>query len=453
MLARRMTRDLRLDVWRGLCLVDVVLVHLAYNDVGFPPAVDALIKDYTRFAAGGFVLLSGLTVGSVFGARLAAGPAERLAVYRILLRRAGVLVLVDLLSSVAFRVLDGARRFPVTDGAPIAEAVRRMVLLEQPGVTGGILFLYAVLLATLPAVLELRRRLGAGAVGVASLGLYVLAQASANAHWPANDFPVLCWQPLFVAGFLSSGWYVRTREAAPGRLAVWTAIAAGAFAAVFVLQHGTRLGLSPAVPAVLDLDFTKTPLRPGALLWYLAVVQLLLAATTLCWRHVLALRPLASFLALLGRHSLLVYVAHVFTEILVLEYVWGRWPQPALRMGAVAGDVVALAVLCFAVERGGLGRRRARRAPVGRGARVSTMLRPVAVAVLAAACVAAVAWWLPPRAARVAATPVVPADVDVLAVEAAEASAPDVIEVDERVDSSDARCLGAVLRHAGCADA
>jgi hypothetical protein len=82
-------RDIRIDVWRGLCLVDVVLVlvPLAFNGLGFPTLVDAVIKHDFRFAAGGFVFLAGLTVAAVFGPRVGRSLDERRAVYAKLWRR------------------------------------------------------------------------------------------------------------------------------------------------------------------------------------------------------------------------------------------------------------------------------------------------------------------------------------------------------------------------------
>jgi hypothetical protein len=344
-----MARDLRLDVWRGFCLVDVVLVHLAYNGIGFPGSLDALIKDYARFAAGGFVYLSGLTIGVVFAARLGGSWHERLAVYRWSLRRAGVLLIVDALASLAFQAVDGLRAFPVTDGAPVADAAREVLLLQRSGIGGGILFLYAFLLGTLPLIVELRRWLGTGAVAAIGLAIYTAAQWSAPLRWPDSDFPIAWWQPLFVAGLLSDGWYRRARDATRGWLVAWTVVAAVGFAAMLLLAHGPRLGIVVPVPPPL-LDFTKTPLRPGALLWYVAIVQLLLATTSLLWRRLLALPGTIACLALLGRHSLFVYVAHVFTEIVVLEYVWTAWPATALRMSAVVADIGVLVLLCAAAE-------------------------------------------------------------------------------------------------------
>ena len=63
-------RDHRLDFRRGLCLIDMVLVHLVYANVQFGNFLGSVIQDYTRFAAGGFVLLSGLAMGTDLSAAI-----------------------------------------------------------------------------------------------------------------------------------------------------------------------------------------------------------------------------------------------------------------------------------------------------------------------------------------------------------------------------------------------
>jgi hypothetical protein len=343
-------RDVRIDVWRGLCLVDVVLVHLAYSGLGFPGCVDDLIKHYTRFAAGGFVFLAGLTVAVVFGPRLEHSAAERWQVYCKLWRRAALLVVVDICASMAYRLLDVIRLFPADPATPLPEALLGIVLLQRPGLTGGILLLYSVLLAVTPAVFALHRRRGAWPIVAMSVGLYGLALLSRGAMaWPPYDFPVVYWQPLYFGGFLSAFWYRRTAASRTLNLWLWAAGAGAVFGVIFLAHHGPSLGL-PFVAHRLPLDFTKTPLQLGALLWYLSIVQVVLAWTSVVWNRTLAGTPAANWLALLGRHSLLVYTAHVFTELLVMEYVWRSWPPTALRSMLAVADLAMLFTLCVIAE-------------------------------------------------------------------------------------------------------
>lgn len=348
----RNTRNAHLDVWRGLCLIDVVLVHLAYNGIGFPDALDQVVKHYTRFAAGGFVFVAGLTIALVIGPHVRASAAGRSNAYARLLRRAGLLVIVDVCASLVYRVLDLVRAFPADPQTSIGDAVYAIVALQRPGLTGGILLLYALLLSFMPVLFELQRRIGSGAVLLLSIVTYALAVATGEAFaWPSYDFPLLYWQPLYVAGFLTAHAHVWLHSGSARRVGVWCGLAVMAFVVVFLAHHGPTFGVM-SVAELLSLDFRKTPLQPGALLWYLCGVQVVLAVSSWLWRHPLATTRGAALIPLLGRHSLLVYTAHVFTEIPLLEYVWRVGPSAWACVALACADLAALILLCAAVEAG-----------------------------------------------------------------------------------------------------
>src|SRR5688572_17618177 len=86
-LQRTTARDHRLDFWRGLCLIDMILVHMVQQGMLFGPVGHEFFMDYTRFAAGGYVLVSGLTVGFVFYRRIL-DPERRWDSYLRIWRRA-----------------------------------------------------------------------------------------------------------------------------------------------------------------------------------------------------------------------------------------------------------------------------------------------------------------------------------------------------------------------------
>jgi hypothetical protein len=342
------SRDERLDVWRGLCLVDVVLVHLAFAGLGFPEPLDTAVKHWFRFAAGGFVFLAGLTVATVFAPMVLRSAADRRRAYERLWRRAALLAALEIGAALAYRLLDPLRHFPTVPTPPALDELAQLLLWQRPGVMGGILLLYAVILGAMPAVLEVWRRFGSVPIGVASAALYVAAVATDGMRWPLGEFPVAWWQPVFFAGFLSAGAYDRMRVR-PRLALAWAIGGTIAFAVAFLGYNGAALGIT-LVADRLPLDFAKNPLRPGALLWYLSITQVVLAWTQVAWQHLFDGGRVARVLALLGRHSLLVYTAHVFTEVPVLEVAWSWWPPAGVRTSMAALDVVALIALCAAVE-------------------------------------------------------------------------------------------------------
>src|SRR5436309_928458 len=93
-------RDGRLDFWRALCLIDMVLVHLVYDGVNFG-AIQRMVGEYTRFAAGGFVFVAGLSIGAIFLPRLLL-PNGRRRVYPSLLRRSVYILCVHFVAAMGF---------------------------------------------------------------------------------------------------------------------------------------------------------------------------------------------------------------------------------------------------------------------------------------------------------------------------------------------------------------
>lgn len=338
-----------LDLWRGLCLVNVVLVHLAYNGIGFPEPIDAAIKHYTRFAAGGFVFLAGLSIAVIFGRRIDGTAAERSQVYQWCLRRGLMLLVVDTCAAAVFRILDLVRAFPADADSPLAVALAELFALQRPGITGGILQFYAIMFAVWPAVFELRRRAGRIAVLAVSLLLYAAAVAFAGGFlWPPFEFPVAYWQVLFTLGFVSDQIYRRRTHSGPWIHATWLAAAVLAYGVVFLDLHGPEFGID-VLRAWSPFDYSKTPLQPGAALWYVATFNVVLAMSSLILSLGVGTRT-TRLLQLLGRHSLTVYVAHVFTEAVVMEYVWSVWPMAAWRVSASLLDLTALLTLCWVAE-------------------------------------------------------------------------------------------------------
>ncbi len=323
-------RDPLLDLWRGIALVDMAWVHLALYPIGMPAAFATWMGELTRFAAGSFVLISGMTVALVFGPKLAGSAAEASAARHRLMRRAAMLACVDRIAAVAYVLIERFRVIP-PGVTPTHSNLSDLALFGEPGVTGGLLVLYAVLLVATPLLDASRRRFGGGAVLAASLGLYGIAYASApgphHAVWP---FPVAMWQLLFVLGYVVSPGLDRLRNLGGGVALWWKCVVSCAFAAVFLARNGTSLGLP--VPSMLaGWQFGKVPLSPGELAWYVLASAFVLTWSAWAWEGAAWTRSGLAWLCRLGRKSLLVYVAHLFIQIPVLELLTLVDPSPLWR--------------------------------------------------------------------------------------------------------------------------
>jgi hypothetical protein len=331
-------RDRRLDFWRGLCLIDMILVHLVHEGIQFGP-FGPVIVDYTRFAAGGFVFVAGLGVGLMF--LRDAGPGSPAP---FLWRRATYLLGVHYAltgATVAVALLRGLR--PPADDA--FALVRDIALLREMPSYIDVLPLYVAMLAASPLLLALLRRGHWLLVVLASAACFAWGRHDARALSPAGsvEFPFLLWQAFFVAGLVATPLVPHLDRRRAWRRAM-TAAWSG-FAVLTLLAYGARFGVGPNLEASA---FGKVPLTAAEWLRYLATTLAVVTTSAVLWAR-LARTAAARVVAQLGRRSLAVYGAHVFVQMLVVAAATPLW-----WMGGVQGLVVVVPMLAvlWVVARG-----------------------------------------------------------------------------------------------------
>jgi hypothetical protein len=332
------------DLWRGLALLDMAWVHLIHNFIVLPGSLAPIIRDDTRFAAGGFVFLAGLSVASAFGEALQRGGPDARAVRWRLWRRALLLLMLDRILAVGVALLNQWRDFLPGGEDPLAPLIP-LVSFREPGVTSGLLILYAALLALTPALVAVARRSGWSTVGGLSAVVYGVAIATGGMfHWPPWTFPIAFWQPLFVGGMLAVPLLDWIRSGGPRRMAGWAAFASTLFAALMLVRGGA-LGFE-----IPESAFEKVPLRPGELVRYMIATQLFFSWTALAFSYSARMQSALGWLCLIGRNSLLVYAAHIFVEVPIVEYAWGANPPAWVGLVFFAIDAVALVTIAGVAE-------------------------------------------------------------------------------------------------------
>lgn len=299
-------RDQRLDFWRGLCLVDMVLVHLYYNNVQFGDFLGRFLGDYTRFAAGGFIFVSGLSIGVIFWPR-AQDDRYRASTYKKLWRRSLFILGVSYITAmlwICMEILRGDRGNFVN---PLI--LLRDVFLLREG--GDLLPFYTLMIAISPLLMQvLRKKWGWLAILVSSLSLFTWGLWHPWALAPAEHlrFPPVLWQATFILGLLFGYAFPKYNALATKwkvSMAAFSWLVAGV---LFVMEYSYLWGMPQLA---FGTAFTRVPLNTFEGLRYLSIIFAVVTTTDVLWRFIGGTAA-AEFVQTLGRRSLPVYVFHLW---------------------------------------------------------------------------------------------------------------------------------------------
>ncbi len=340
-------RDLRLDFMRGLIMIYLIVVHMEYFSLFSLFAWERL---GIVSSAEGFVLLSGLVVGLVYGKRAKKegmlSAAKRLWQRAFKLYQANLFVILSiaLLGLIPFiNVYDithwwvpgeatHAYYLYPADTAPWWEWLWKAVTLQIGPHQYQIIGLYVVLLSLSPLAIYLLMRGYWSWILLASWVVYITNLFLMIRITPTKfelGFPLLTWQLLFFNG-LVIGFY---REQILGWLVAdknrWVYWLAGFICVGFIF-----LGFNSPQPmfwpwktfsfippdtflSIHGFWFNKTMLGPGRLLNNAA---LFITMYVLLSRYWLGFnKALGWFLIPLGQASLYVFTVHVFIILLVIN--------------------------------------------------------------------------------------------------------------------------------------
>jgi len=322
MIRSRTERDIRIDVLRALALLTIYIDHVpgtifehwTYRNFGFSDAAEA------------FVLISGIAVALAYGSKFQ--PGGRLLACLKMWRRAGELYAWHILATVATLALFSAGAIfakrpdlltqiniePVIHNTPKA-LIGIATLGHQLGYN-NILPLYSALLLMAPFFLWLTD-FGpwpvlsfSGALWLAA-GIWQIAPPNypEAGYWFLNP---LSWQFLFVIGMVGM---LYVRRHGPIRINGWLMVAAAGYAIMaLVWIHSPLWGRVSwlGLPVVLT-GFDKTFLSLPRLLHILSIAYLIAAIPAV---SNLARRKADHPLAILGKHSLPVFIAGTLAAML-----------------------------------------------------------------------------------------------------------------------------------------
>ena len=328
---------MRLDLLRGFCVLVMVADHIG-GEHSWVYVVTGGNRFFTS-AAEGFVLISGIVMGTVY---LNVIRREGMnAMLRKVLRRAGFLYILTVSLTIAFAlisyVMNTAWSQTMTPTRPL-EFVLSVSTLHRSYPVTDVLMLYTLLVFAAPPLLYL---LGTGRTKIAlagAWGLWLLWQISpADVQFPWNvvdgGFPFAAWQLPFAMGVIIGYHRERIARALTPRLRFAMVVVATILSIVlivaFQLTIADRASDQPSALAWLlssDLVFGKNDLRPGRLFALVGVATVAFAFVTMLWVPVR--RVLGWLLLPLGQRSLGAYGIHLF--VLALS---DSWIGDLLRIG------------------------------------------------------------------------------------------------------------------------
>jgi hypothetical protein len=318
-------RDQRLDFWRGLCLIDMLLVHLYYEPgMQFGNFLGRILGDYTRFAAGGFIFISGLSIGVIFIPR-AANPDRRSDTYKSLWRRSVYILSVHYLCAMGLAIM--AILFASNNNFTNPFVLLRDIFLLRDG--GDLLPFYVLMVALSPLLIHaLRNKHGWIGVLGTSLILYTYGLWHPWAFAPAQHamFPPILWQAIFVLGLLlGSRWQqynaISVKWKTALAIACWLVVGA-----LFINEWGFQFGMGQFS---FGTAYMKVPLSTPEALRYLFIMAAIMTTTDVIWPLISELSAVA-FVQTLGRKSLPVYAFHLWLvkALGALAIAWasmGEW--------------------------------------------------------------------------------------------------------------------------------
>ncbi|MEN9502445.1 MAG: OpgC protein [Pseudomonadota bacterium] len=336
-----MSRDLSLDILRGIMLIIMATDH-------FGEPVFQHIYEFAGYvsAAEGFVFLSGMLVALVYGRYHAAGANV---MERRVWKRAGVIYLYHMVVLIAVFVFTMATVWSGADWQSFAtemqvEPVRALIsgmLLSYQAPMLDILPLYVILMLCAPLALRWMAQyqgMGIFMVILGSVSLWGAAQYGLGHQLlgvipdalllRTGAFDLMAWQLLFVLGMVLGFARMDSKATAP-RLNAWLMTASiGMVVYLFLQRHGYIAHDASALVAWLQefRHIARDNMAWLRVLNFLAFVYVIAGVIVLQHRYGVLnwLAAPARWLAFLGQHSLQVFAYHLVVLYCYIPFRWGE---------------------------------------------------------------------------------------------------------------------------------
>lgn len=301
------------DFLRGLVIIDMMLVHYCDYINIFPSFNIAKIINYSDFAIDGFILLFGFMIGCRYYAEFI---IDKKSVIKRLFHRVLQVIMIQYMMiitiSLPLAVFIGKE---FTRGEPADLFIAKSLLfLNQVGLLHILPTFIPLLLLSIPVLYLLKN--GCDVI-LAIMSLILFAMGHIDPYLfsigEKTIFPIILWQIIFVIGVLLGKKSHENSKIIPDNILPHLIIASIIFIMVAIVYHGHHL--IPAL-ATLRSDYnvrvSKFPLNYLGMLYYGSIVYFIYCFTILSWKRIASIKVMHLTIMLFGRHSLLVFVIHVY---------------------------------------------------------------------------------------------------------------------------------------------
>lgn len=311
-------RDLRLDLLRGLAVVVMIVDHVSKGSwLYFITGGNA----FWVSAAEGFVFISGVVAGMVYGA-VAHRDGLKAAVIK-LLRRAWTLYTLTVGLSFIFIPFSINFQLPWAKGMSLGNPILfgwNVITLHYGFYLTDVPILYTLLLLAAPLALVLLYHGRTGWVLVGSAALWIAFQYSPKQFelpWSISGyyFHLAAWQLLFFVG-MTLGYHREALARKLRRIPRWlyffvSVVLMFELVIAYVIGGGTfgLINAGVAGPAWMETIFSKTSLTFGRLVADVIAFQFAFLIVTLMWKPIQM--GMSWLLVPLGQNSLYSYTMHV----------------------------------------------------------------------------------------------------------------------------------------------
>jgi hypothetical protein len=296
------TRSRGLDVFRGIVIVDMVVVHFADFQ-----SIAGFLVQAVDFAVEGFLFLAGFMIGWHY---LPSFLRDNWAVTRALWSRAGKIVLIHYFMILTISLPFWSLFYLQSADQMLDFGVRSFLFLNQIPIL-HILPTFVPLFLLSPALLYLLSRSLDWLLPFGSLALFGLFVSHPNAVSIGENriFPVILWQVYFVFGCFFGKRIWEGRLVVSNRILLLSCML---FGFCFILKYGSYFSIIRGWKETYDLYPKKFPLNWLGLFYGSTLLAFVFAIFRVVSNRMEIGNPVFAWFSVIGRQSLLVFVLHAY---------------------------------------------------------------------------------------------------------------------------------------------